>query len=230
VVQFNFIREAEKRSTRLPTAETDKAREGDRIKARRGSRFSVVRFLSILFVVHVVVILGGKRIAASQEAPGNITVFADEAAASCSITDQTPGPITVYVMHTNMSGMAVSDFKVAESIGFLATYISETIETIGHVGDFRNGITLAYGTCRDGPLLLGSISYQGHGTSTPCSYLEVVAWRYPWPYTTNCTEHDYQAPPLGRLYVNAQPGECPLWCSVATEQSTWGRVKALYRD
>jgi hypothetical protein len=199
------------------------------MKTTHGSCLAVVNILSILFLVPVLVVLVSPRIAASQDKPGNITVFADEAGVSCSITDQTPGPITVYVLHTNMSGMAFSDFKVAESSGFLATYVSETIEPGGHVGDFRNGITLGYGSCVNGPLLLGSISYQGVGTSAPCSYLDVVAWRFPWPGTQDCVGDDYPAPPLGRLYVNPQPGECSLWCSVLTEQSTWGQVKALYR-
>ena len=190
---------------------------------------SVINILSeLLFTAAFVTLTGG--IAAAQDSPGNITLFADPAANSCSITDQAEGPFTVYVIHVNMSGFAWSDFRVTESSGFLATYVSETVETLNHVGDFRSGINVAYGSCVDGPLLLGTITYEGHGTSQPCSYLDVVPWRFPWVDTQDCNFQSFAAPPLGKLCVNPQPGLCEPWCSVATEQTTWGGVKALYRN
>ena len=168
------------------------------------------------------------RSAIAQDSPGNISVFADNNASSCALLDQNEEQFTVYVFHTNVSGMAFSDFRVTASGGFSATYLNETYAQPGHVGDFRNGISLAYGLCMNGPLLLGSISYQGHGTSASCSYLDVVAWRYPWPATEDCSFEDHPAPPLGKLYVNPSP-QCQPFCTVATQPTTWGSVKALYR-
>jgi hypothetical protein len=182
--------------------------------------------LSILIFLLAFVGIDATRAAA--QAPGNITVFGDQAASTCSVTDTAPQVLTLYVFHTNFSGMAISDFRLTASSGFLATYLSETYSQPGHFGDFRNGISFGYGVCANGPLLLGSISYQGHGTSEVCSYLDVVAWRFPWPATEDCIFEDYPAPPLGKLYVNPSP-QCQPYCAVATEPTTWGSVKALYR-
>ncbi|HEX6791743.1 MAG TPA: hypothetical protein VF247_10575 [Candidatus Krumholzibacteria bacterium] len=188
-----------------------------------------VFIVAVLFAL--ITALFGSRPVAAQYAPGNITAFADPTGTSCSITDQTPGPFNVYVFHTNFGGMYGVNFRVSESGGFHATYLSETLEAPGHYGDFRNGIDLVYGACRNGPVLLGTISYEGHGTSESCSYLDIVGWHYPWPETGDCIFMDYPAPPLGKLYVNPQPGLCQPWCGVvATAPATWGKVKALYRD
>ena len=189
--------------------------------------------LKVCFLSMACAIVGSTdptTVRAQQPVPGNITVFADAAALSCSITDQAPGPITLFVFHTNFSEMVTADFRVSESDGFHATYLGETIEP-GHIGDFRGGILFVYGVCRDGPLLLGTISYQGHGTSESCSYVDVVGWNFPWPATSNCNFQDFATSPLGKMYVNPQPGACQTWCGVVpTTQATWGKIKALYRE
>jgi hypothetical protein len=161
--------------------------------------------------------------------PGNITVFADPAASSCFASDNAAGSLILYIFHTNFSGMLTSNFRIAESSGFHAIYASETIAVPAHVGDFRSGVLLGYGECQGGSLLLGTLTYTTLGTSVPCSYLDVVAAPpYPWPATESCSFEDYPALPLGKLYVN--PGAaCQMWCTVATEQSTWGKIKAMYR-
>jgi len=187
-----------------------------------------LKFLLILVLVQAIVSLTDMRIVAAQS--GNITAFADEAASSCSITDQTIEPFTIYVFHTNFSQMLDVYFRVYESPGFHAIYIGESVNGLVSVGDFRNGIGLLYGVCRDGPMLLGTISYQGNGTSEPCSYVDIVGWRASLPLTGDCNFAEYPAPSLGNLYVNPQPGACEPWCDVVTtEPTTWGKVKALYR-
>jgi hypothetical protein len=186
---------------------------------------SVAAFFFILAALSVGI---GAENARAQPSPGNLTVFADQSASSCSVNDTAPGVVTVYVLHTNFSEMLSSDFRVAVSSGFHGTYLNETHAQLGHVGDFRNGISFGYGGCASGPLLLGTMSYQLAGTSEPCSYFDIVAFRLPWPWTEDCSFNDWPAPPLGKLYVNPSP-QCPPYCVVATEPTTWGSVKALYR-
>lgn len=167
------------------------------------------------------------RVVAQQ--PGNITIFADPAASTCFVEDAGPGTITLFVLHTNFSEMLSSSFRVVESAGFHAIYVSETVSTSVHGGDFRSGIFLGYGECQNGSLLLGKLTYATLGTSEACAYLDVVAGEiYPWPEAQSCLFEAYPAPPLGKLYVNPD-GQCQVWCSVPTQASTWGKVKAMYR-
>jgi hypothetical protein len=185
---------------------------------------------TVLLALAAACVSGASEVAAQYPPSGNITVFADAAGSSCVLLDETSSQFTVYIIHTDSDEKLSSDFRVLESAGFLATYISESILPLGHFGDFRSGISLGYGLCQAGSIMLGSIVYQGQGASAPCSYLDIVAHRFPWPATQACVFSDHESPPLGKLYVNPQPGGCEPWCLVATRQSTWGSVKSLYRN
>jgi hypothetical protein len=79
-------------------------------------------------------------------------------------------------------------------------------------------------------LLLATVSYMGYGTSEACSYL-VPAPRIGMNFIVVhfCNSGSQPAPAAGPLFVNSNP-TCPPWCVVATEKTTWGRVKALYVD
>jgi len=192
----------------------------------------VIKLLVIPILVGMLVCLMPPH-RSMADSPGNITVFADPAGSSCAIVDQVPGLFTLYVLHTNMDGMVSSDFRVIESSGFHATYVNETVPPI-HVGSLQAGISVGYGACVVGPLLLGTITYAGDGTSVPCSTIDVVGnpnsveSSYAW--TQSCLFDILAAPQMGSLYVNPQAGQCGPWCALATQPTTWGRVKALYRE
>jgi len=168
---------------------------------------------------------------------GNITVYADPEASECAVTDDAVGPITVYVFHTNIAvPIYSSKFRVVESAGFSATFVSQNVLFAGYVGSFRDGIDMPYGGCFTGSLLLGTIVYEGHGTSAGCSYIDVAAnpnppGIFPFPAAASCHFDWYEAWPIGKLYVNPVEGECEAKCGsvVAVQGSTWGHVKALYR-
>jgi hypothetical protein len=74
------------------------------------------------------------------------------------------------------------------------------------------------------------LTYQVVGTSAPCATLEVV----PYPgedylRAWDCSGNAVEARTFGPLWVNYIPSCGSLWCVLATEETTWGRVKALYR-
>jgi hypothetical protein len=171
--------------------------------------------------------------AAAQLHTGYVTVYADASGASCSLLDDAPRTFNVYVLHEEMNGIVGVDFRLAASDGFDGAYVTEVITPPFLVlGDTQSGISFAYTTCFVGSAVLVTVTYAGSGTSAPCSYLEVVA--HPdyvaWGILVqNCLFDSYRAPTRGRLYVNPD-GDCPPWCVVPTRQTTWGGVKALYRD
>jgi hypothetical protein len=172
-------------------------------------------------------------LASAHAQSGNITVGADASGSSCSIADVTPATFTVFVLHTNFNGATADFLSVTESAGFTATFVAENIPYY-HAGTFRDGVTVVYGECViSGPLLIGTITYQGYGTSAACTKLDTAAnpqIGFPTsdPVSENCSFSDYQAPSLGPLYINAS-SECPPPCVVRTQPTTWGSVKALYR-
>jgi len=172
----------------------------------------------------------------AQSAGGNISVFADPSASSCTLVDAAPVLFDVFVVHTEMTdtwGMIGARFKLLEGAGFSASYVSESIAVQGHVGSVVTGIGLGYDVCSFGTLLLATVTFQGYGTSTPCSYLDIgpdPASGGTTAIAQNCFFDVYLTPSVGKFYVNPEPGQCPPNCIVATKPTTWGGVKALYRD
>jgi hypothetical protein len=134
---------------------------------------------------------------------------------------------------TDPWGILGSRFKLIQGPGFSPTYVSESISVQGHVGSVATGIGLSYGACSFGTLLLATVTFQGYGTSTSCSYLDIgpdPALGGPTAITQNCFFDLYLAPSVGKFYVNPESSQCQPNCTVATRVTTWGGVKALYRE
>jgi hypothetical protein len=169
-----------------------------------------------------------------QLSTATITAFADQAGTSCTLFDDSEKTFDVYIINTITPGfgLAGSRFRVATSPGFSAAFVEEQIPFL-HSGSVRDGVTVVYGTCLPGTFLLATVTFLGHGTSAPCSAIEVVAHpesHYPGSIDVMDCHFDWlPAPTKGPLLVNAVEGQCAPWCIVALEPTTWGAVKALYR-
>ena len=165
----------------------------------------------------------------------------------CTLDDTSPRLHTVTVLHKFNAGSVASRFKVELDPGVTMTYLSETIAWPTSVGDFRNGISICYGSCQVGDVVLGTIEFQGYGTSAPCSFVRVVP--HPDAETLEAidcdNQPDYSASTL-HLGVGAPGQDC--FCNPHTDpttypgtpmlfdcqalpgsSTTWGAIKALYR-
>ena len=122
------------------------------------------------------------------------------------------------------------------------TYRSEVHHLPGTVGDTQTGITICYGGCNGDPrVLLATITYMQYGTSENCSQLLVLP--HPDAETVEETDcnflpmpayvHDFtlSAPACGCSPIVVLPGAARAFgCGpLGVEQSTWGKIKALYR-
>jgi hypothetical protein len=92
-------------------------------------------------------------------------------------------------------------------------------------------MAVAYEACLAGEILVCTVTYTGTGNSAPCSSVEVRA-----AFTSNEEVREITCDPraiaiprtsLGRVTVN--PDEtCPCGVPVPVEETSWGRVQALY--
>ena len=87
---------------------------------------------------------------------------------------------------------------------------------------------MGYGSCLASPIVLVPINYFVHGTSAPCSFIDVVA-----PLTTGQIEvvdcnNNLLVATGARTFVNPD-ATCDCNLPVPVEETTWGRVKALYQ-
>jgi hypothetical protein len=100
-------------------------------------------------------------------------------------------------------------------------------------GNVTDGVAVGWGRCVDtefGGFEIVRLTYQLYGTSARCSFLEVLP--YPGFQSILALDCNYDLLPArtgGYMWVNYNRGCGSLWCILATEPTTWGKVKALYR-
>ncbi len=160
--------------------------------------------------------------ALAQIGGGAVALYSDSLFTDSTYVDNVPSVLHVYVVHEDFTADALAiQFRIERSAGFTGTWLSESSPFPVVVGDSQTGVAISYGLCnKTAPVLLLDIMYFAHGTSGPCSYLASTA-HPPSPSggieVGTCTVTAFAEP--GRLRVN---------CTVPVEETTWGRVKALY--
>ena len=151
-------------------------------------------------------------------------IFSDPSFSSMEAFDETPGTLTVYVMHyppppDNVGFQSVgSDFFLVPD-GFTGVWLSDEALYPGGSGSSQTGwftpYTLEIGV--GGPLV--AVTYMTFGTSAPDSHLKFSSIIGPYPATWEFG--GYLQPAVGHdLLINPSP--------TPVNPSTWGAVKALY--
>jgi hypothetical protein len=151
-----------------------------------------------------------------------LRIFSDAALTDSTLNDNAPRIANLYVVHDMDGGVGIR-FRVAPGVGFTGVWLGETTPFF-KVGNSQSDVSVAYGACLFGPQLILTVTYQLFGTSSPCSDVNVApANGLPCVIITafNCVFVEECVSDLGAVHVN---------CSVPVEPTTWGRVKALYRN
>ena len=148
----------------------------------------------------------------------HIGVYLDSSGGSCSIGPAGQFSPTATVIHKFTTGATGSRFKVTfpagtSFFGFNTPYVP--------VGSLTSDISLGYGQSLSGTIVLGTINAiygAGQGLVEAADLQPIILY-------TNCLFAELPATG-GKFYVGTTNADCG---EVATEQSTWGSVKALYR-
>lgn len=159
---------------------------------------------------------------------GSIMIFSDPAFSDCNISDFVPTLVTTYVVHMYTTGATASQFRIESPCNFMV-YLGETYIFPTVIGNTQVGVSIAYGSCHVGPIHLVTISWFAQGITPPCCLMSVV--EDPGALSgqieaVDCAQFKF-FPTGGQAIINGQPNEC--WCSVPVQETTWGRVKAMYR-
>jgi hypothetical protein len=167
---------------------------------------------------------------ASSQTPGSIGLFGDEKGTTCDVYD-IPALVTIYVFHLWSPGTTGAQFKVdCNSWGADMTFIGQNSPYLT-IGDAREGVAIAYGSCLVSPILILELHYVGSGTSATCSYCQVVADPGAVP-TPGILVADCSDPPLlflatgGDVVINP---DASCMCDIPVEEASWGRIKSLYK-
>jgi hypothetical protein len=157
----------------------------------------------------------------------SIGIYADELAQSCEISDPGGGvQKTFYIVHTNEDlGVIGSAWQLQWDPGMTMVWVGDDATPLFKVGDAMNGAQISYTQCTTGTFKIDSVTMLSFGTSAPCSYLRLGPHPTQGRVMVDCGFR-YMPFTSGEAIVNAN-GTCA--CTVATEPTTWGTVKALYR-
>ncbi len=167
-----------------------------------------------------------------------IELFADQGMSTCELS-YTAGVLlrSVYMFHTGPDAATGSQFMAPKPTCWTdATWISDNIPFI-YLGSTQSDITIGYSSCLQPPIYLGSINYlvTGPGSSC-CPYPVLPAPTSPIPGSiafSDCSPffdlHPADAGQKVMINPNASCPNCELG-PVAVQETTWGRVKALYRN
>lgn len=155
-------------------------------------------------------------------AADELLIFSDEGLTDSTLVDDAPRIVNLYVVHTDFDYGTGVRFATIADPGFTGVWLGDA-SSYYPLGNSTTDLSIAYGACLAAPVLVVTISYQMYGTSAACSRLRIApAAGFSAAICLSgggCWSEN--ACQTGTLHVN---------CPVATEPSTWGRVKALYRE
>jgi opacity protein-like surface antigen len=159
---------------------------------------------------------------------GDIGIFADDQGNSCEIAALgSPAPFNIYIVHKFLPGeeSTGSRFKVSFPAGIIFFAFSANPSMVPG-GTLTSDQTIGYGSCVTANTSLGFALVQAPSAVTECSYVSVLGSDFTGlVQATNCSFEEFIAG-AGQGIVNPNDG---CRCNIATHQSTWGKVKSLYR-
>jgi len=170
----------------------------------------------------------------APRADDRIEFYADAAMSNCMITDVAPSPsfVQIHMFQTGtLPGTDVIFGARIPSCWVGATWLGDffAIEAIGNSTQSDFGVILLHGACQEPPVYLGYMNFFASGQGLPCC-------AYPAHPTIDndifavreCGLGFNYRPLLARPAIINGNANCPCEAPLATEETTWGRVKALY--
>lgn len=179
------------------------------------------------FVLTVAILtLGASQAFAQADILG---LYADQAMNECNITIPVNIPTTMYVMHNSTSGATASQFQLSDprTATFITTGVNLASGSYIAIGDPFTGVSVAYTACLTGTFGVYNISFLALGVALPnCTYITLG----PDPVSGKTQIADcnfFEIEVTGAQAILNADGTCD--CDVATQETTWGKVKSLYR-
>lgn len=168
---------------------------------------------------------------------GKIVLAGSSDGSTCSIVETGPGFIEVHVVVLDVVGLSGIQFAAPKPDCWTdATWVSDDVPVGIFLGDTQDpvgGLSVAFGACLDAPVHVATISFFTTGAGTQCcSYpvLKATGDLHPevdGPIVVLCSDPTHVAGVPVDAVINPDPS-CPCLAPVSAEETTWGRVKALY--
>jgi hypothetical protein len=166
-----------------------------------------------------------------------ITLYADAAGTDCSVSETIPGIVSVHIFHVGTGRRRSSFFTAPKPACWTGAVWAGDVFPPGmaFIGNTQVDFSVHYGaSCRDLPTFIGTINFFVTSTGPSCCEYPVLPMsnsEIPGSvFTADCSVpfSSLYAIGGGKVTIN-ETEDCPCNPPLAIEESTWGRVKALYR-
>ena len=159
-----------------------------------------------------------------------ISVWADTNGNTCTLNFVGPDLYNAYVVHKTVAGTTGSQFKVNNNTGW--AFAAQVMNGFLAIGDAYTDLSLAYGGCLAGPsiVVVQLTAAIFAAPASDCGIIEIVG--APGKTTILSVNCNFaEVPALTGVFYLGASASSDCYCGVpfATEQSTWGKVKSLYR-
>jgi hypothetical protein len=158
---------------------------------------------------------------------GDLSAYADDTGSNCNITVPGSGTLNVYLVHKFSDGGGATGVRFKATFPasgvILATFVGTPFSAIGTA---QSDLSVGYGGCITTTTSIGYLLFSVTGAVAACSYVSFVAPDGHADVTaTDCGFTEFHLK-TGQGIMNPD-GTCQ--CDIATEPTSWGKVKALYR-
>lgn len=175
--------------------------------------------------------------AGSAGAGGRMALYADAGGTDCGIEDGAPGVVQIHMIYEGDQGAAAVAFAAPTPACWTgAVWVGDIIDAgwlagLGDTHDLQKGTLVNLLGCYTGPVHLGLMSFVTQGKGQKCCRYEIIgSVNEGGPGVLDCAT-TFVAIETGPALINPK-GSCRCGddnALVAVDESTWGRVKSLYR-
>jgi hypothetical protein len=162
--------------------------------------------------------------------PGRIGIFSDPTGGNnCNLTDSPAGTKNFYVVHIDATSVSGSQFLAKVPDCFTGTFSKDTYPAgFLNIGTSQIGLSVVYDPyCSNSPVLLVTIELNVLGTTPAC-----CVWRVTADPAVSSGEIEVADCEYNVLFATGYHAlfntDTTCNCSIPTEDTTWGQVKALY--
>ena len=189
----------------------------------------------LLKSIAIVIAIIGIACAQARAQVVKIDLYADDMGSSCELVDQGTGPRLVYVFLSGNTSATGARFRAPQPSCWLgATWLGDQAIPPGSasIGNSQEDWSIGWAPCMPLPLLIAQIVYLATGAASSCCEYAVEppppgspTNRFVW---AACDFAEYPLT-VGQEVVINPDASCRCLNPLATQTTTWGRVKSLYR-
>lgn len=163
-------------------------------------------------------------------AQGRIGIFGDTAGTNCAVVDNATALLVFQVVHINSPGATAGEYAAPIPACFTGSYVSDAAVKPINLGNTQTGVSTPYSACESGNIHIMTINTFAMGTTPNCCIYPVIPHPINGLNMTDCgTPFPTKVPLPGQSgIINSVAPGCECADIVATQNSTWGGVKALW--